>query len=476
MDQAGLGGRMPSVRAPSKRRTGRPAPSLASVSVVLAALCASLAITATAGAATVRSEFYGIVQGPPTAAGGALDNTDLMGMKAVHVRTDRYLFPWYSVEPQKDSYAWSQQDAFIGALAHQGIRAVPTLWGTPKWVGSYIAHLPVDNTTQIQAWQNFLKAVVNRYGPNGFYWTHGYRDQYGAAATPLPITSWQIWNEPNLKKYNVPYPVPKTYGKLVVASHSAIKSVDPKAQIILGGMPGSGDINAWDFLNQLYNKVPGIKNDFDAAALHPYASTLQKVQDQIGRFRTVMKNHGDATTPLWISEIAWGSAPPDSRGINKGPQGQAKMLTDSYKMILSHRAGWNIQRLFWYHWRDPKRSQASCTFCSSAALLNYNRTKKPAYTAFKAFSADVTAPNARITAGPAQGSTTSDPTPTFRFASSEAGSTFLCKFDARAFANCPSPFTPKTALTNGAHTFSVKAVDAAGNVSTPVSRSFTVAR
>ena len=50
-----------------------------------------------------------------------------------------------------------------------------------------------------------------------------------------------------------------------------------------------------------------------------------------------MKKHGDAATPLWISEVAWGSAPPDSHGINKGPTGQAKMLKDAYNLFLSHR-------------------------------------------------------------------------------------------------------------------------------------------
>jgi hypothetical protein len=439
------------------------------VAIVLAALVASLVAAPTAGAAAVRSEFFGIVQA------STLDNSDLQGMKAIHVRTVRYLFPWYSVEPKNGSFAWSRQDKFIGRLAARGIRAVPTVWGTPHWVnGDYIAHLPVDHPKDIGEWQTFLKAVVKRYGPNGFYWTHGYRDQYGPNATPLPMTAYQIWNEPNLRKYNTPYPAPRRYGQLVVASHNAIKGADPKAQIILGGMPATGDVKASDFLGQLYNQVPGIKNDFDAAALHPYASTISGVQNAIVRLRTVMKNHGDATAPLWISEIAWGSAPPDSRGINKGPQGQAKMLTDAYRLILNHRAAWNVQRLFWYHWRDPFKSQASCTFCSSAALLRNNRTKKPAYNAFRAFSADITPPNASITAGPAQGSTTNDPTPTFRFTSSQAGSTFECHFDARAFMGCSSPFTPKAALANGAHRFWVKAIDAAGNVSTPISRSFTV--
>jgi hypothetical protein len=426
-----------------------------------------------ASALSIRSEFFGIVHG------SNLDNIDLNGIQAVHVRTVRFLFPWESVQPDSGtSFAWTGEDKFIGRLASHGIRAVPTVWGNPSWVQGYTAHFPIDRAQDLQAWQNFLKALVNRYGPNGYYWTHGYRDTYGASATPWPITSWQIWNEPNLKKYDVPYPVPKNYGKLLIASHNAIRSVDPKAQVLLGGMPasapGTSGITAVDFLSQLYNKVPGVKNDFEAAALHPYAPTTSAVQTAITNFRTVMKNHADAATPLWISEIAWGSAPPDSRGINKGLTGQAQMLKDVYKMILNHRSAWNIQRLFWYHWRDPKNSQASCTFCSTAGLLRFDRTKKPAYTAFKAFTAETIAPKASITGGPAQGSTTTDPTPTFKFTSNEPGSTFQCRVDAGALKACKSPVTTAP-LSNGLHKFSVRAIDAPGNVGTFVSRSFTVA-
>ena len=45
-------------------------------------------------------------------------------------------------------------------------------------------------------------------------------------ATPLPIQSWQIWNEPNLKKFYVPYPSPQSYARLVQLSHAAIRSKD----------------------------------------------------------------------------------------------------------------------------------------------------------------------------------------------------------------------------------------------------------
>jgi hypothetical protein len=445
---------------------------LSRLTIVLAALGVSLLAASTASAA-VRSEFYGIVQGP----GPTLDGIDIKAMRGSRVHTVRYLFQWESVQPKnRSSFRWGPQDNFIGALASRGIRAVPTVWGNPRWVTGYTAHAPIDRPKDRLAWRGFLKAVAARYGPGGAYWRGRYHEDFGAKATPLPIHSWQIWNEPNLKKYWVPYPDPKRYGTLLQLSHSAITSVDPKAQIVLGGLPGypNAGLRARDFLKRLYNKVPQAKRNFDAAALHPYGGTIARVRQQITQFRSTMKRARDAATPLWIDEIAWGSAARDSRGINKGPAGQARMLKRGYKMILTNRSAWNIQRLFWYHWRDPFYTMASCTFCSSAGLLRNSRSPKPALAAFKSFTAVSTRPKAHITSGPMQGALIHDPTPTFSFKSSRAGSTFQCGVDARVLKACRSPFTT-AALSEGAHSFSVKAIDAAGNVSAIVSRSFTVA-
>ena len=44
---------------------------------------------------------------------------------------------------------------------------------------------------------------------------------------------------------------------------------------MLAGLSGNGDVTAWNFLNNIY-AVSGIKNNFDAAALHPYAPTLDQ--------------------------------------------------------------------------------------------------------------------------------------------------------------------------------------------------------
>ena len=84
---------------------------------------------------------------------------------------------------------------------------------------------------------------------------------------------------------------------------------------------------------------------------------------------------------------------------------------------------------------------------------------------------DETPPDTTITAGPS--GLTSDTTPTFSF-TSEAGATFECRVDGGAWGSCTSPYTTGV-LGQGAHTFEVRATDAAGNVdASPASRSFTV--
>ena len=82
---------------------------------------------------------------------------------------------------------------------------------------------------------------------------------------------------------------------------------------------------------------------------------------------------------------------------------------------------------------------------------------------------DRTAPSATITAGP------SGPTPvgraTFTFASSDADfSRFRCELDGESF-QCKTPM--EVEIRPGTHTLSVRAVDAAGNVGEPDSRTWT---
>ncbi|HEV2902653.1 MAG TPA: DNRLRE domain-containing protein, partial [Gaiellaceae bacterium] len=85
---------------------------------------------------------------------------------------------------------------------------------------------------------------------------------------------------------------------------------------------------------------------------------------------------------------------------------------------------------------------------------------------------DTRPPATTIDTGPS--GTVSATSATFTFSSNEQAATFECALDGAAFAACASPKT-YSSLSIGAHTLSVRATDAAGNVdATPASRGWTV--
>src|SRR5439155_2643134 len=85
---------------------------------------------------------------------------------------------------------------------------------------------------------------------------------------------------------------------------------------------------------------------------------------------------------------------------------------------------------------------------------------------------DNTAPDTTLDSSPADPS--NDPTPTFTFSSSEPGSSLECRIDGGGWTACTSPHTT-AALSEGSHSFAVRATDPAGNTdATPASSTWTV--
>jgi hypothetical protein len=85
---------------------------------------------------------------------------------------------------------------------------------------------------------------------------------------------------------------------------------------------------------------------------------------------------------------------------------------------------------------------------------------------------DTTPPQTSIASGPS--ATTTATTASFAFSSNEAGSTFQCKLDSGAWNTCISP-KGYASIAAGAHKFSVRATDSAGNVDpSPATQSWTV--
>ena len=84
---------------------------------------------------------------------------------------------------------------------------------------------------------------------------------------------------------------------------------------------------------------------------------------------------------------------------------------------------------------------------------------------------DTAAPSLTLDGKPS--ALTNVPTATFTFSSTEAGATFECRLNNGAWVACASPQSYPN-LADGGHTFDVRAKDAAGNTSNPISHAWTV--
>ena len=346
--------------------------------VAVATLAASAACDA--ARASAPSGFVGTVLPFASRCGlldhgdGCLSDQDLDRMQEAHVRIVRWGFRWSRVQPLRLLPPdWRVTDAVIGSLANRGISVLPVLTAPPSWAAKTHRTPPLDSPAARDGWRRFVTAAVDRYGLGGEFWKSRYGRLFPGG--PIrPITSWQVWNEQNLGKTFPPRPSPHRYSKLVRITDDAVETQDPNARVVLGGMPGYVHPRAWVYLDHLYRQ-PGIKGRFDAVALHPYAPDVRHVKLQIERVRRVMRAHHDAHSPLWITELGWGSESADWFGINVGGQGQKRMLKRAFSGLVARRHRWRLAHVFWFDWRDPRRGWVAAASANPLACSHTPRNR-----------------------------------------------------------------------------------------------------
>ena len=194
----------------------------------------------------------------------------------------RLYVPWGAVNPAPGTYDWSDLDRSVLRAADAELDPLLFVYLTPAWTvqegdlpaprspGRIGATLPVQNATQIAAWQGFLRALVRRYGPDGSLWqAAGAGHRYG------PVRLWQIWNEPNLGLFSWPRADPVAFARLQSLGYEAIHDADPGATVLTGGLSavtvGPAQVDYGRFLAEMIRATPDSQRSFDALAIHPYA-------------------------------------------------------------------------------------------------------------------------------------------------------------------------------------------------------------
>jgi hypothetical protein len=185
-------------------------------------------------------------------------------------------------------------------------------------------------------------------------------------------------------------------------------------------------------------------------------------------------NAGNVQTPL-SRTFTLDTAPPETT-ITASPADPSNSTAPSFS-FASSEAGSTFQcsldGAVFAACTSPKsytgRTAGSHTFRVRATDAGGNTDASPA--AFS-WTIDLTAPDTTITSGPP--TPTNQTSATFAFSASETGSTFQCSLDGGAFAACTSPKS-YSGLAAGAHTFQVRATDAAGNTdASPAASSWSI--
>jgi hypothetical protein len=320
--------------------------------------------------------FFGI---SPQGAGTA---TDFELMRLAGIESVRLPIYWSQVEPRPaDLYEpdWSPLDRDVALAAEQGMRIFPFVIGTPEWVAPSPTAEPVESAWQSHAWARFLGDAVRRYGPDGEFWREN------PSLPPLPMRRWEIWNEENIVTFSH-HPSPGRFARLIRISGRILHREDPGSQVIIGGFFGRPlqvppNIRSGDFLSRIY-RAGDVKPFFDGVALHPYVAQAGAMRAQILNLRRVMRVHHDGSTPLYVTELGWGSDSFESRW-ERGWLGQARELNRAFEMLTANRRRWRIGGAWWFSWVDEYNA---CQFCDSAGLLTVDREAKPSWYAFNAWT------------------------------------------------------------------------------------------
>jgi hypothetical protein len=312
-----------------------------------------------------KDPFYGVISAEPLPGPAELARLGEGGAGTLRVN-----LAWGSVQSGSDApYDWGHYDPVILGAAQHGIRVLATVYSTPSWAASTVEIPPLGSS--LPGFEDFVRAAARRYGPEGTLW------QQHPDAPKLPITTWQVWNEPNSPLFWKPSPDAGRYLSLLRAFDSALRGVDPQARILIGGLfpTPTGGIPMHDFLTDLYEG--GGRKLFDAVAIHPYARTPRDAIDRVAQTREVMRRFGDAEKPIWVTEVGWASAgtPP---GLVVGPVGQADYLRQVFQLAASEKARLGIAGLVWYSLNDTPGP----LWVGHCGLFTVDGTAKPAWDAF----------------------------------------------------------------------------------------------
>jgi hypothetical protein len=205
------------------------------------------------------------------------------------------------------------------------------------------------------------------------------------------VAAYEIWNEEDQPLWWAGAPDPAAYTRLLQAAYPAVKSADPAAKVVLGGLTG----NDYNFLQGVYQN--GGKGYFDAIGVHTDTacdvnSPFVFLRDADGQLdpdsfigyrevhATEIANGDDV--PIWMTEMSWRTTSAECtegafagqkpEGVSEGQQ--ATYLSQAYHCLASAPY---VQLALWY----PIDDEGAVV----SGLERANHSHKPSYAAMRSY-------------------------------------------------------------------------------------------
>lgn len=304
--------------------------------------------------------------------------------------TRQYVW-WNRIETSPGTYDWSRTDQLVTDATARGMRLLPTLLYTP----SFYSSKPAGSTATAQfppsdpqTMARFAAAMVKRYGPNGSYWCPPIGPVPGPCKSPnVPITSWEIWNEPDYSAWWKGAPNASEYAALLGAVSAGIKGVDPKANVVLGSMTNAGGSTTGGFLDQLY--ALGAGRYFDTLSLNPYARNVGGLVAYLRGERAVATRNGDGAKPIRVTEYGWATGGNSPYLVTDEPC-QAALLYAATRRMTELRQELNLQAVTQFQWHDVATTSTPWPYY--AGVIRADDTAKPGLSALTEAIAGRSAP------------------------------------------------------------------------------------
>jgi hypothetical protein len=292
---------------------------------------------------------------------------------------------WDEIQRAPDWWDPLPIDNLVAQYEGSGVQILATVSSPPDW-----ALDPSGNQllADFSTWDTFMTFMADRYQGK--------------------IAAWEIWNEANLASTMGGQVRVSDFAQLMNVGYRAIKSADPRALVVFGGLTPTGvndpavAIDDVAYLRSFYELEDGrYRNTFDILGVHANATnnppdlmypdnpgTGGWSNDPSFYFRRAEQLHAvmeefDDSRPVWITEFGWttaNQAPGYEYGADVTEQEQADYLVRAFDIARGEWAWctgmfvWNLNYAVVVGPEDEKFPWGT---------LNADWSPRPSYTALQ---------------------------------------------------------------------------------------------